>query len=61
MMNPIELMDVHGCKVCGQDNEVLATLYEDGDTVVVIREPACSIGDYMYILSYLREIGFDVR
>ena len=54
-------MDVHGCKVCGQDNEVLATLYEDGDTVVVIREPACSIGDYMYILSYLREIGFDVR
>lgn len=60
-MSPNDLIDMHCCKVRGDDGVELATLYEDDGELVVVREPACTIGDYMYILGYLRELGFDVR
>jgi len=54
-------LNMHGCKVKDENGVHLADLFEDGGQIVVSRTPACSAGDYFYILGYIRDLGFDVR
>lgn len=60
-MNSIDLMNLNGCVVKNENGTPVARLYEDGDTIVVVREPACTIGTYFYIMYYLMDLGFNVR
>ena len=61
MTEAIDVLDLGHCHVKDEDGIVLADLYENGRSIVVVRTPACSLGMYFYILDYLREIGFDAK
>lgn len=58
-MNTIEVMSVDGCVIKDEAGMVLATLKENEGRVEVIRSPRCSLGLYFYILSYLRDLGYE--
>lgn len=57
----LDILDINNCVIRDEDGNALAHLMEDNGVVVVMRDPACSLGMYFYILGYLRELGFDVR
>lgn len=57
----IDLFNMHGCIVKDERGIPLATLLEDGERLVVKKTAACSIGDYLSILSYLRDLGFEAK
>lgn len=59
--NTIDLLDLHGCLIRGEDGTVLARLYEQDGTIIVKKTTACTVGTYFYILRYLRELGVKVR
>ena len=56
-----DIINVNGCVVKDYDGVRLAHLQEVDGVVEVIREPACGIGMYFHILSYLLDLGFDVK
>ena len=56
-----EILNVDGCVVKTYDGVRLAKLREVDGAIEVIREPACGLGMYFHILSYLLDLGFDVR
>lgn len=56
-----DFLDLDGCKIKDESGIVLAVLSEDSSCVRVDKTPACSIGNYLYILSYLREFGINAR
>lgn len=39
----------------------LAKVFEDGKRLRVFRTPQCSIGMYFLILSFLRDLGYEVQ
>ena len=55
--------DLHGCVVRGENDMLLANLYRDRNDgrIRVVRYPACSLGMYFYILSYLVDLGYEVK
>jgi len=57
----IDLLNLNGCVIKDERGIPLATLYEEGRIVRVVREPACGLGMYFYILSYLNDLGVDAR
>ena len=57
----IDILDLEGCQIKDEDGTILAILSEAGETIVVKKTTACSLGSYLYIITYLRELGFDVR
>ena len=59
-MSTNELLNVDGCVIKDERGVHLASLREVGGRVVVEQLPACSIGTYMYILGYLRDLGFEL-
>ena len=60
MKKTIEVVKVDGC-VIRDDRELdLARLHEDNGKVRVEKLPACSLGTYLYILDYLKELGFEL-
>jgi hypothetical protein len=52
---------MHGCVVKDERGIPLATLLEDGEKLIVKKTAACSIGDYLSILSYLNDLGFEAK
>ena len=44
-----------------EGGDVLARVYFNGAKYQVFRHPACSIGTFFYIISYLEEQGFDLQ
>ena len=55
-------INLHGCVIRDDAGSVIATLLEDDNKVItVIKEPACTLGMYLYLLSYLDGLGFDVK
>ncbi len=56
-----DMMNMDGCVVRDESGVALAILHEDDGIVVVKKMTSCSIGTYLYIISFLRECGFDVR
>jgi hypothetical protein len=57
----IDLFNMHGCVVKDERGIPLATLLEDGEKLIVKKTAACSIGDYLSILSYLNDLGFEAK
>lgn len=57
----IDLLNMHGCVVKDERGTPLATLLEDSGKLVVKKTAACSIGDYLSILSYLGDLGFEAE
>ena len=55
--------DLHGCVVKSESGMLLANLYRDRDDgrIRVVRYPSCSIGMYFFILSYLMDLGYEVK
>lgn len=43
-----------------ENGKVLARVFEVGGVLHVYRTPACSIGTYFCILSFLEELGYKV-
>ena len=61
MKNTVELVNVDGCVVKDERGVPLARLSETADGRVGVEKlPACTIGTYMYILGYLRDLGFEL-
>lgn len=54
-------MDMDGCVVRDENGRALAVLHEEDDAIVVRKMPCCSLGTYLYIVSFLRECDFDVK
>lgn len=50
-----------GCIIRDSRGVALAILEEIDDVVVVKKTTACSLGTYLYIISFIRDIGFDAR
>ena len=57
----LDILDINNCAIRDENGNILAHLMEDNGVVIVIRDAACSLGMYFYILGYLRELGFEVR
>lgn len=60
-MSNIDFLNLNGCIVKDERGVALATLEERGGYIYVERTAACGIGMYLYILAYLKELGFEVR
>ena len=60
MRETIEILDVNGCTVRDERGVPLARLKEEFGVIIVKKMPACSLGLYLYILDYLRDLGFEV-
>lgn len=56
-----DILNVDGCVVRDYDGVDLAILRERDGMVEVLRCPACGLGMYFRILSYLVDLGFDVK
>lgn len=50
-----------GCIIRDERGIALAILEELDGVVVVRKTTACSIGTYLYIITFLRDIGFEAR
>ena len=59
-LEAIDLIKVNGCIVRDEEGNSLARLEEVDRRVRVHKLPACSIGMYLYILTYLKELGFKI-
>ena len=57
----IDLINMNGCRIKDDSGNVIAEIFESGRCLTVIRKPPCSLGTYLYVLSYLRELGFEVK
>lgn len=57
----IDIVNVNGCIVKDENGEPLATIREEGGRLVVSRYASCSLGLYFYILSYLSDLGFEIK
>ena len=53
-------MNMEGCVVRDESGVALAILHEV-DGFVIVKTTACTIGMYLYIVSFLRDFGFDVK
>lgn len=55
--------DLHGYIVRDSRGMLMANLYRDRNDgrIRVVRYPSCSIGMYFFILSYLMDLGYDVK
>lgn len=57
-----EFLNLNGCIVRDERGLALAVLYEDmNDVIVVKKTTACSVGTYLYIIGYIRDLGFEAR
>lgn len=56
-----DMMNMDGCVVRDESGVALAILHEVDGVVVVKKMTSCSIGTYLYIISFLRECGFEVK
>lgn len=55
-----DILNMDGCVVKDDRGVVIAALREVDGALAVDRLPSCSLGMYFYILSYLRELGFEI-
>ena len=58
---PIDLLCLHGCVITDEHGVHMANLYEDDGCIRVVKTTACTVGTYLSILSYLRDLGFEVK
>lgn len=57
-----EFLNLHECIVRDERGLALAVLYEDMNGVIVVKKTtACSVGTYLYIIGYIRDLGFEAR
>ena len=62
MKNIMDIIKVDRCVVRDEKTGAnLAILHERYGVVEIERLPACSIGSYFHIMSYLRELGFETK
>lgn len=54
-------MNMEGCVVRDESGVALAILHEVDGFVIVKKTTACTIGMYLYIVSFLMDFGFDVK
>lgn len=60
-MSSRDIIDMDGCIVRDERGRALAVLRDGGDCIVVKKMPGCTIGTYFYIMTFLKECGFDVK
>ena len=56
-----DIVNINGCVVKAENGEALATIREEDGLLVVTRTASCSLGLYFYILSYLSDLGFEIK
>ena len=61
MKNNLDVFNMHGCVVKDEKGVVRARLFENDGVLIVKKMPSCSVGTYFSILSYLIDMGFDVK
>lgn len=60
MKKSADMLDMDGCVVRDERGVALAVLHEIDGVLLVKKTTSCSIGTYLYIISSLREFGYDV-
>lgn len=60
-MRNIDVIDMRGCVVRDEAGHKLARIVETDGVLQVHPFSECRLGDYFYILWYLRELGWDVE
>ena len=60
-MSSQESIDMDGCIVRDERGRALAVLRDGGDCIVVKKMSGCSLGTYLYIISFLNECGFNAK
>lgn len=55
----LDMICLAGCVVKDEAGIVMAVLQEDTGRIVVKKTAACSLGTYLSIVTYLRDLGFD--
>lgn len=58
---PNGLVGLNGCIVRDSSGIAMAILEDYEGILIVKKTTACSIGTYLYIISVLRDMGFEVR
>jgi len=61
MKENIDILNVHHCVVKDENGVAIARLHEEKGFIRVERFASCSLGMYFYLLSYLRDLGWEVR
>lgn len=56
-----DLMVLDNYVVRDKQGKVLARLYDDGETVRVVRMPSCSMAMYFHILEFLFDLGYKAK
>ncbi len=59
--NALLFLNMHGCVVKDERGVHLADLYEKDGSIVVVKTAACTIGDYLSILTYLDDLGIEAK
>lgn len=54
-------LNMHGCVVKDERGVHLANLYEENGIIIVRKTTACTVGDYLSILTYLRDLGIEAK
>ncbi len=60
-MSSQEVINVDGCIVRDERGRALAVLRDEGDCIVVKKMSGCSLGTYLYIITFLKECGFNAK
>lgn len=56
-----DIRKMDGCIVRDERGVALAVLHEVNGVLLVKKTTACSIGTYLYIISFLRDFGYEAR
>lgn len=60
MIRKRKIKKMDGCVVRDERGVALAVLHEIDGVVYVKKTTACSLGTYLYIITLLRDYGYDV-
>lgn len=55
------MTSLNGYQVKDEKGRILATLFEIGGAVRVVRTAECSIGEFFYILTFLNDLGYNAK
>lgn len=57
----IDILNLDGCRVRDESGEIVAVLREKDGAILVRKTAACTLGTYLYIVSYLNEMGIEAK
>lgn len=57
----IDILNLDGCRIKDENGNVVAILREKNGMIFVKKTAACTLGTYLYIISYLNEMGIEAK